>query len=177
MAILAPLAAIGGGSASALAGIATAVSVASGIVGTISAVQQANFNQKLAARNATIAEDNARRSIYEGQLKAQQADLDASQEMGQLLARQSVSGLTGKTYALQRKSLRELASRDRGTIRFEAESLAQRYRQQGQDFQIEAAGERSAKSFAILSGLGDVGSSLISGAAKYSALKQKELYA
>ena len=174
----APLLAGAGGAAAAgstLAAISTGLSVATGIMGTIAAVNEAKFNAAVAEQNAEIAEENRVRAIQEGQLAAQRADLDASQELGLLIANQAASGLSGGSHALQRKTMRELAGRDRGTIIYEATAKGARFGQQAQDYRITGKAERMAGKFAAVSGVLGVGSSLISGASKYSVYRAREL--
>jgi hypothetical protein len=167
--------AVAGAGATTLTALGTAASVATGVLGTISSINEARFTEEQAAANATILEENAEKATQEAALRAQRQDFDASQELGALIAQQSASGLSGGSYALQRKTLRELAARDRGTIIFEGDAEARRLQQQAADQRTRASSARSASRFAGISGVLGVGSSLISGATKINELKRKEL--
>lgn len=168
---------IGAGAASTLATLGTVASVATGVLGTISFIQEASFAEDQANANAPVMEENAERAVQEAGIRAQRADLEAIEELGALATKQSVSGLSGGTYALQRKRLRELAARDRGTIIFEGQAESDRIKQGAADQRTRANSARSAGRFAGISGAFNVGSSLISGASKVNELKRKEFVA
>jgi hypothetical protein len=172
MAVAVPL--IAGLSASTATVIGTGITIASTLMGTVASMNAASTEAKIAENNAIIAEDNRKRAIQEGQIKAQQQDFEASQELGELVAKQAASGLSGTSYALQRKSMRELAARDRGFTIYESEALATRHAQDAQDYRTSAASSRSAKRNAGIAGILGTGSSLISGAAKYNKYKALE---
>lgn len=173
---LAPLAA--GISASTLATASAAVSIGTSVLSAVSARNQASFEGELAQRNQKIAEENRLQTIRETGEAARDKDREASQELGALIASQAASGLSGGSHALQRKSLRQLAARDRERIVAEGTSQAERFRQQAQGFAGDAAAASAAKSNALTTGLLDVGSSAISGASlvqktKANALQRK----
>ena len=164
---------------SGLGGLSTALSVGSAVVGTIGAVQQSNYQSQVATNNAAIAEDNAQRSIFESQVDAQEQDFGASAELGQLLAQQSGSGLSlgSGSFAARRAGQEQLAAKDRGFIRNQGEVQATRFRQQGADFTAESAMAKAAGRNALISGAFDIGTSMVSGAARVNAAKARSIVA
>jgi len=158
-------AAIGGAST-----LATIGSVASAGAGVMSSLYQA----KVANANASIAEQNAARTRQEGAVKAQEGDFSARAEMGQLLANAGASGITAGVGSklLQRKSAAELATRDRSYTRYGAETEAVNFKQQANDLR---AGGKSGVFFSLLSGAGEIGGSMISGAAKVNSQKARTI--
>lgn len=162
-----------------LGGLSTALSVGSAVVGTIGAINQANFQSQVANNNAAIAEDNARRAVFESQVEAQETDFAARDELGQLLAQQGASGLSlgSGSFALRRKGQEELAAKDRGFIRNQGEVQATRFRQQANDQRAEAAQAKAAGRNALISGAFEVGTSLVSGATRVNARKARSLVA
>ena len=180
MAFIAPLIATIGAAvpaASTLTAIGTGISAVSGILGVASSIQSSKFEESVLNQQADIAEDNRQRAITEGGINAQRADEAASQELGLLLATQSASGLSGGTHALQRKSLSELAARDRGTIVFESEVQGSRFAQKAQDARVQARQTSRARGLNTAGGILGIGGSLIGGASRFSELKRKELVA
>ena len=97
-------------------GVATALSVASGVIEAVGQYSAGMYQAKVAANNARIADENAKRAIHTANVQAQNQDFDALVAMGGLLAELGASGLqvgTGSA-ALRRKSQSELAARDCG---------------------------------------------------------------
>lgn len=163
----------------ALGGWGTALAVAGTVYSTMASYQQGMYQSKVAANNAQVAEENAKRARQEAAVKAQEQDFNAQAEMGALLANLGASGLnlgTGSA-ALRRKSQQELAARDRGYTIYEGDTAAAAYQQQAQDFRTEAAGNRMAARNSLVSGIFDIGGSLISGASKVNMTKAKKMSA
>ena len=160
-----------------IGGLSTALQVGATVVGTMGAVQQSNFQSQVALNNAAIAEDNARRSVFEAQVEAQETDFAARDELGQLLAGQGASGLSlgSGSFALRRKGQEELAAKDRGFIRTQGEVQATRFRQQASDQRSESAMAKAAGRNALISGAFDVGTSLLSGAARFNTKKARSI--
>ena len=160
---------------STLSAIATGVSIASGVLGLAQTVQSSKFEQAVLSQQAEIALENQERTVTEGALAAQRADEQASAELGSLIASQAASGLSGGSHSLQRKSMRELAARDRGLITFQAEAQGAQFAQQAQDARVASRRSKTKSKYDAFGGILGIGGSLISGAAKYSALREKEL--
>lgn len=163
----------------AMGGWGTALAAGSAAFTAISGYQQGMYQSRVAANNAQIANDNAKRVTQETAVKAQEQDWQAQTEMGALLANLGASGLSVGTgsAALRRKSQENLAAKDRAYTTYEGETQATGYKQQSQDFTAEAAANRSAAQNALISGVLDIGSSLVGGASKVNVAKAKRINA
>jgi hypothetical protein len=122
MAFAAPLlASLGAGSV--VGGLATAGSLIGGVSSFLSGQYQAGVLRNQAA----VADQNAARAIFAGQITQQDQDISARQAIDQDIAAQAASGLTlsSGTFARRRDSLRILARRDALRTRNDAEVQAQ----------------------------------------------------
>tara|TARA_R110000868_G_scaffold307378_2_gene568850 strand:- start:18228 stop:18770 length:543 start_codon:yes stop_codon:yes gene_type:complete len=173
----APLLASLGASAAAAGGLGTALSVASAVVGGVSAVSTANYNAMVADRNAVLSEQNASAAMQQAGLDAKQQDLSAAQDIGQMIAAAGASGLGAGlgSYALRRRSAESLAASDRQNIIAGGQNQAQELLQQSADFKTAAAQERSAAKMAVVSTALGVGTSLVSGADRVARRKVMSL--
>lgn len=171
---LAPTAAVG--SATAI-GLGTALSVGSAVVGAVGTFAQNKFNSQVAANNAQIADRNAERAIFESQVEAQESDIAARGELGFILAQAGASGLDASTgsIATRRKSLQQLAAKDRGLIRSQGDVSAAGSRQQAADFRTSGSQSRRAGAFGLIGGTIDIGTSLVSGAAQVNRRKARRI--
>jgi hypothetical protein len=143
--------------------IAQGVSVAAGVVGTISNMQAAAYQQAVAQRNAQLMEENARRAIEQSQREQEDWGQAAREQLGRLMADLGASGVAmGAGSALRRREgAGELAQRDAMRIREEGVTTAENFRQQAADFKGEAKMARRRKSFALFEGVvGTMGSYL-----------------
>lgn len=156
---------------------AAAASTASAVIGGISTLASSMFQARVAKNNAAIAESNAQRAIQEASVKAQDQDIAARAEMGQMLASAGASGLSMGTgsLALQRKATEELAARDRGYTTYAGEAEAAGYKQQAQDFRTEAAGARMSGLFGLVSSGLDIAGSMISSASTVNAATARSI--
>ena len=113
-------------------------------LGAVTSIMAGNFQAKVANNNATIAEQNATRVRQEAATQAQMQDIEASQEIGALLAQSSSSGLDVGvgSGALRRKSAGELAARDRGFTIYQGQVAGDAFKQEAANFRSEA---KSAK--------------------------------
>lgn len=175
---LAPIAAglsTAAGGAAGLAAISTAATIGAGVLGTVAQVQQAKFEQRVAEQNATTADENRIQALRDAAIANQDRDFEATQELGALIARQAASGLSGGSHALQRKTLHQLAQRDRQRIATQGEATAARFGQQAQDFRTQASAASARGSNAVVSGVIGAGTSLISGAQQINEIKARSL--
>ena len=158
-------------------GLSTALQVGAVALSTVGGIQQSKFQSQVALNNAAIAEDNARRSVFEAQVEAQETDFAARDELGQLLSQQGASGLSlgSGSFALRRKGLEELAAKDRGFIRTQGEVQATRFRQQASDQRSASAQAKAAGRNALISGAFDIGTSLVSGATRVNTKKARSI--
>jgi len=123
------------------------------------AANVADANSKQAAADALRAEVDAGRVSEAGQRSVLQQDQNAQQLIGQQEAQQAASGLTGRSQASARDTLRRLAGQDRENIRAGADTdLAganQRVvdlRTEAVDFENRAIGARNDATASIASG-------------------------
>lgn len=144
--------------------IGRSVAAVSGIVGTIGNMQAASYQSAVAARNAQIADENARRAVEQSQLEQQDWGEEARGQIGQLVASMSASGgrIDSGSSFLRRRGAQELAQRDAGRIREEGRVTADRFRQQQADFTSESQGARRRGRFSLFEGVLNVGSTYLS---------------
>lgn len=163
MAFLAPIgAAISSGFSSL--GLGTALSVGSTVLGTVSAIGAANYQGKVAANNARIAEQNAVQASERSQNEQLEADRETAALLGEQEAIQGASGLTGASQLRTRRSAQRLGRQDAENIRLGGDREIQNFRQQAENFRAEGRAAKAQRAGAILGGAFDIGSSLISGA-------------
>lgn len=157
------------------AALAPAFSVIGSLVGAagtifsgISAMQQANYQAKVAAMNQQIANDNAKRAIEVGQINQQGQDTQTAAMLGEQEAVQGASGLslTGKSQILTRKAARELGRLDALNVRQAAEIESYNYKTQAMNFGAQAAAAKMQGQGALLSSFFGAGSSLMSSLGK-----------
>lgn len=163
MAFLAPIGAAIGGAFSQI-GIGTALSAGASVLGTISAVGASNYQAKVAANNAMIAEQNAEQASDRSQNEQLEADRETAALIGQQEAIQGASGLTGASQLRTRRSAQRLGRQDAENIRLGGDREIQNFRQQAENFRAEGRAAKTQGRGAILGGIFDVGSSLIGGA-------------
>lgn len=151
------------------------IALGAGLLGTaastIGGIQQAKFQAKVAKRNAQIAETNAQNAAFRSQVEGQEQDRISRALIGEEVSRQAASGLalSSGSFALQRKTLGELARKDTLTIRQAGDVEAANFLNQAAASRAEAKlAKRSAVTTGIAGGLSAVGqiagSSLVSGA-------------
>lgn len=160
-------------------GLATVASIAGTAVSGFAAFSQAQYQSRVAANNAAVAEQNAVRARQEAAIHAQDQDLQASMEIGQMLAAQGASGLSlgVGSMGLRRKSAEELAAKDRGYTIYAGETKAAAYGQQAEDFRAESSAASSAGKFGLLGTAIGFGDSLISRATKVNAKTARRIAA
>lgn len=133
--------------------------------------RQLDYQSKVAANNAAIAEDNRQRAIQEASVAAADKDQDASAILGQLVAEAGASGLSlaSGSKAAKVTSARKLAARDRARIIHEGAVEGGRFAQQRTGFESRRTNLLAARSAAGRAGRLNVLSSLVSGAARTSS--------
>lgn len=153
--------ALGGITAS---GIGTALTVGSGILGTVSAVGAANYQAQVAKNNASIAAVNAAKASDQSQVQQQQNDTQTAALVGEQEALQGGSGLSGPSQLRTRITANKLGAQDSLNIRTAGDSNIQQYAQQSEDFKAQAAAARAQATGSLIGGILGIGSSLIGGA-------------
>lgn len=146
-----------------IAGIA--LGVGSSVVGTVGAVNAADYRSQVALRNAQLAEDNAARSEQRAQVEGQDQDAVTLAALGEQVAQQSASGLSlnSKSFGAARKNTRTLGRLDTLRIRQGGDLEAYNYKTDAANFRAEAEQERRGKGQAILSGILSAGTSVVGG--------------
>lgn len=139
------------------AGGSGALSLASGAMGAADARQQGRYRAAVARNQAAVAEqnalraerdadiefDNAGRVILAGGRQARDQDRKAAEQIGEVRAVQSASGVTGTSQQRVISMLQRLAGVDRQRIVDDAGADAETTRRRGQSFLNEAADLRS----------------------------------
>lgn len=163
--------------AGAGAAAATGASIASTVVGGLSAINAANYQAAVAARAAKIAEMNAQRSIEAGQGRAQQYDMEALAAMSDELAAQGASGLSvaSPSFVRRRTKQASLLAQDRARIIEDSQLEAKSYREQSAAYRSEAAQAKTLSLFKFLETGLSLTDTMIGGANLTSTLKQKRL--
>lgn len=176
MAFIPPLAGVAGaaaatGTAAAAGGtllgtLGTALAVGGSLYSGYSAMQQGNFEAKLANYNAGIFEDNARRAIQRSQVEQQDLDNESAAMMGEAIAAQGASGLSlgGRSAILTRKAMAELNRKDALNIRQAAELERENYQRQAAGQRLEGQMAKRAGKAKMIASLFEAGTSLIGGA-------------
>lgn len=178
MALSAATAAFGGaGTGTALTTASTLLGGASAVLGTISSINQANYQRKVAENNAAIEERNARLAAQNAATTGRDQDIRAAAEMAQLIAQQSASGfsLGSGSYALARKSQAELAARDRLRIAQQGTDAVADAQQRAADFRSTANAARSSARNAMLAGALNIGSTFLGGATAINQQRARSL--
>ena len=167
MAFAAPLLAAAG----PLAAAATPLTIASTAMSAVGALQQGRAESQALSYNAMVADNNASIARQNATLATQQAGLDAAtqdqgaaQEIGQIIAEATGSGLVGGSVSMRQIAARRLAAQDRLAIRQSGTNQARNFRQQARDLAQDASFGRASARNARTAGLINFGSSLISGA-------------
>lgn len=144
----------------------TATSVLSAGFGAVSAMGQASYQSKLAAMNAQIERENQVRSINEASIAAQEQDLATRAVVGDELMTQAQSGLSVNSGSSRRavRDIRLLGRKDAMNIRQSGELEKFNSAQREFGFLAERNQANSARTNAAISGVVDVGSTLLSGA-------------
>lgn len=148
------------------AATASALSTAAAVVGGVSSFAESRYQAGVARNNSIIATQNANAALHTGAIEAQEQDLLASGELGNMLAQSGASGLVSGqgSMALRTRGAEQLANRDRGYITYGAETQAAGYRQQSKDYAAEAKGHNRAALFGIVEAGLNINSSMISSA-------------
>lgn len=102
----------------ATSGLASALTIGSGVLGTVSAYQTSKAQKAAAQNQALQEEENRKRVIAAGNVQAQDQDFANMVELGMLDVRQAGSGLSmaGGSSVRARRAARVLARRDSSRI-------------------------------------------------------------
>lgn len=168
------------GGSTLLGTLGTALGIGGTLFSGYTAMQQANYNAKLAEQQAMISDqnaalelENAGRAVSSAQVEQLESDNEAAAIIGAQLAAQGASGLSlgGRSQLLTRKAQMELNRKDALNIRqagdlerYNYKIGALNYTREGQMYRSQAAETKRQGKVAMVSSLFDSASSLISGA-------------
>jgi hypothetical protein len=161
----------------ALLKIGTVVSTIGSVVSTVSGMKADSYNAGIAARNADLAERNKIAAIEASQREAEDAGVDARQEIGSLDALIGASGfdIGSGSNLLRRRSLRTLSQRDQSRIREDGNTEGEAFGQQAQDLRTESKMKKKSTKLNLFSGILGGASTYLGGASAIA--KAREAYA
>lgn len=146
-------------------GLGTIASVGSTVIGGLSAVQQARYQEAVAKANQQIANQNAAMALERSGLEAADQDALTLAAIGEQLALQSASGLStdSRSNIMTRKTARELGRKDALNVRYAGQLTARNFQTQGMNFGAEAAAARAEAAGSLLGTFLSTGSLLSRG--------------
>lgn len=165
-------------------GSSTALAVAStglGVVGSLAemgaARAEAGYRAALLTRQAVLDTRNAEMVQKSGQIQAQDQDFEAASIMADEIATMAGRGfnINSPSYIRRRDQTAALARRDRLRLVTDANNQAASSRNRAATSRLEASQARSAGRNATVSGVLNIGSSLISGARLSSELAARRV--
>lgn len=159
MAFVAPLIGAIGSFAGSSAGI---LSLASGAVGALGAIQAGNYQAAVAKNNAEVALENAGREADAAQQRQIRADREYAAQVGEQLATQAASGLDvlGRTQLATRRLTEQTGRGAAKDIRLEGQNTAQRFQQDAANFRAEASQAKKQATFSALGSVLDLGTQI-----------------
>lgn len=112
----------------------------------VTAIQQANYQAAVLARNSAIMEENAARTAAAAQEDMADQDRAAAAEIASLETAMSASGLdgTGGSMMLRRRGLTSLADRDRERLALKRDTEVGNMMREAAGMKAEAGAMRSA---------------------------------
>lgn len=161
----------------ALAASNPATAIAGAVISGVSAFSAARYKAQVSRNNALIADRNATQARKTATINAQEQDLDASQEIGAMIARMGGSGLSLGVGSLGRRveNADELAAKDRANIIFDGDVQSAQFSQQADDFRSNAKSADREALFGLASGAINIGESALSSASRINARKIRAL--
>jgi hypothetical protein len=137
----------------------------------------AAYQRRVAKNNAALADQNAEQELFRSQIAQQRQDWDASQQIADVVADQSgtgLSGLSGSKFSLIR-SLSDVARLDAANVRNEGVVNATNLKQQAFGYRQEAQFYKAAGSNARRAGTLGVLKSFLGGAQSYNTTRAQGL--
>lgn len=159
MSFVAPLFA---GLGAAGGGLGTALTVGSGLIGTLGSLGQMRYQAQVAQNNAQIADQNAQRASDQAQQEQLQSDQQTAALLGEQEAIQAASGLNlerGSQLRTRRTAAR-LGRQDANRIREQGNYNIQNYQQQAENFRADAAATKAQMFPTALGGIASTFSSI-----------------
>ncbi len=152
---------------------ATAVAAAGTAVSTVSAVNQANYQAKIAGMNVKQENAAARDALDRGKVESQRFQEQASQEQGAQRAALAANGIDVNfgSAALVRGDTLRAAEQDAQTLRENTIRETRGFEISAANFGAQRSGYKQAATAAAVKGAFDFGSTVLGGAQQYSKLK------
>lgn len=165
------------GLGTSLTGLSTAVTIAGTLMSGIGAFQSSQYQAAVLERQAEIDKRNADMAIERGQVRAQEADIDAMFAMGAEKARQGASGFStnSPSFVQRRRRNRATADLNRRRLVEDSQIESMNFRDSAATNRIEAQGARSAGRNALFGTAFQIGTDLISGAQLTRETKARRL--
>lgn len=139
------------------------ISAGASVLSGLSAMQQANYQAAVQARNAKLMEENAARTAAAAQADMADRDRQAAGEIASIEAAMSASGLDAGSGSmmLRRRGLTDLADRDRERLAVKRDTEVRNMMQQAAGLKAEAGAlSSSAKWGWLTTGASALGSYL-----------------
>ena len=148
----------------------TALSVVSGI-------QASNYQAKVAANNAKIAETNMAKETLAANQDMQTRDVNAMQTIADLQTSMDASGIssTSGTMMLRRRSVEELATSDREKLAEKSATNIANRKAEIAGYQADASAYSSAAAISSITGALSIPSSFLSGATMVNNFKKLQV--
>lgn len=155
-----------------MAFLPAALAVGSALFSGIAAMGQANYQAKVAERNATIAGQNANLAAQTAQTEAMRQDREYAALEGQQLAAQSASGLDvlGQSQLRTRATTRRARNEGAIDVRRQGEAETASYFNQQAGYLGDAAASRSAGKSAMIGSVFKAAGAAVDGGAFGSSL-------
>lgn len=176
------VAAVSAGALGSLAGVGTALSIGSGVIGAVGSIQSADaasdaakYNAQVAANNAQQERNNAEMATEAGTNQAYQESLKSRAEVGEIKAQQAAAGLSVDSgSALDvRSSAQELGELNAINIRANAAKTAYGYETQSTNDTAQSTLDTNEANDATVSGYVNAGSTLLGTAGSAATNWQK----
>lgn len=170
---LAPGVAAAGSAATSLTSLLPFVTAGVSFLGVMQEASAMKYQAAVAARNAAIQEENAVKAAEASALEAQDQDITARLQIGDMIAGLSASGIDASSGSalLRRKSARELATRDRQRLADQGFREVEEFRNRAADFSSQASAARKKASILPITGLISGATGFLQGASMTNRLK------
>lgn len=136
----------------------------------ISQYQAGKYQAAVASKNAEIMDKRASDENFAMAEDMQGRDQEASAQIAELVAEQAASGvdINSGTALLRRRSLQNLASRDRSRLARQKETQLLNNKQSAAGLRAEAAAAKQGATMSLVGGLLETPASYLSGAKMYN---------
>ena len=160
-----------------MAAAAPWIAAAGTTLGVIQQVQAARYQSALATAGAANAEENARRETLAANKDMMARDQEAGAAIAELQAGMDASGIRSGngTMLLRRRSVEELAARDRENLAEKRDTNLRNRMQEAAGLRSEASAYKSGAFLSALSGLASIPGSYLSTASMVNDYRRSTL--